>query len=105
VVPGVEKYVQNQSNQQPPVFKTYAKPETYIPEKTEIRYDTVDRPSHYVSGRKYEPIDVIQDWELDFCLGNALKYISRAGRKDHLTKDLHKAIWYLERKIKQHESN
>ncbi len=62
-------------------------------------YDPVSCPSHYIEGRKYEPIDVIEDWELDFCLGNALKYISRAGRKNDEIEDLRKAIFYIERKI------
>lgn len=63
-------------------------------------YDSVNRPSHYTEGRKYEPINVIEDWKLDFCLGNALKYISRAGRKQDEIEDLKKAQWYIERKIK-----
>lgn len=61
--------------------------------------DNVNHPSHYAEGRKYEPIDVIEDWELDFCLGNAVKYISRAGRKSDELEDLKKARWYLDRKI------
>jgi hypothetical protein len=44
----------------------------------------VNHPSHYAEGRKYEPIDVIEDWELGFNLGNTVKYISRAGRKDDI---------------------
>jgi hypothetical protein len=44
--------------------------------------EQVNHPSHYAEGRKYEPIDVIQDWKLDFCLGNTVKYISRCGRKN-----------------------
>lgn len=67
-------------------------------------YDSVNRPSHYTEGRKYEPIDVIEDWELDFCLGNALKYISRAGRKDDAIQDLKKAKWFINRRIKQLEA-
>lgn len=63
--------------------------------------ETVDHPAHYAEGRKYEPIDVIEDWELGFCLGNALKYISRAGRKEDYLNDLLKAKWYLEREIKK----
>lgn len=66
-------------------------------------YDSVNRPSHYTEGRRYEPINVIEDWKLDFCLGNALKYISRAGRKQDEIEDLKKAQWYIERKIKQLE--
>ena len=68
---------------------------------TPDEYDPVNRPSHYTEGRKYEPIDVIEDWELGFCTGNALKYISRAGRKDNAIQDLEKAKWYIERKIQR----
>ena len=61
--------------------------------------DPVNRPSHYTEGRKFETIEVIEDWGLGFCLGNTVKYISRAGRKlDHL-EDLKKARWYLDREI------
>lgn len=57
----------------------------------------VVHPSHYCAGRKYEPMDVIADWDLDFFLGSALKYIARAGRKPGCSKaqDLEKAIEYL----------
>lgn len=72
-------------------------------------YNSVKRPSHYCEGRKYEPIKVIQDWQLDFCLGNTIKYISRAGRKtstalsdiDKTIEDLEKAEFYLNYKIKE----
>ena len=59
----------------------------------------VRNPAHYTEGREYEPIDVIEDWQLPFHLGNALKYIARAGRKDpsKTRQDISKAIWYLER--------
>lgn len=61
-------------------------------------FDPVNRPSHYAEGREHEPIDVIEDWELNYHLGNALKYISRAGRKsNNVAQDISKAIWYLER--------
>lgn len=59
--------------------------------------DNVNHPSHYAEGRRYEPIDVIEDWELDFHLGNAVKYISRAGRKGDAREDIKKAAWYLNR--------
>lgn len=62
-------------------------------------FDKVNNPSHYVEGRDIEPIDVIDDWKLDFELGSALKYISRAGRKDDAKTDLKKAIWYLKREL------
>lgn len=70
-----------------------------MPEDPPYKPDYVNHPPHYISGRKYEPIDVIADWDLSFCLGNALKYISRAGRKDDTIQDLKKAIWYLEKEI------
>ena len=63
--------------------------------------EQVNHPSHYAEGRKYEPIDVIQDWKLDFCLGNTVKYISRVGRKVNSIEDLEKAKFYLEYKIKE----
>jgi len=66
----------------------------------------IDHPKHYNSGQ-FEVIDIIEDWKLDFCLGNAIKYISRAGLKDpnKETEDLRKAIWYINRKIKQLEKS
>jgi len=70
------------------------------------RQDMVNHPSHYgKEGDPYETINVIEAWDLDFCLGNAVKYISRAGKKDSAkeVEDLKKAVWYLERKIHQLE--
>lgn len=68
--------------------------------------DAVNHPSHYTDG-KIEVIEYIEDKKLDFCLGNAVKYISRAGKKDpsKTIEDLEKAKWYLERKIKQLEND
>jgi hypothetical protein len=62
--------------------------------------DNVRNPEHYQFG-KYEPVKVIQDWDLSFCLGNVVKYIARAGRKDSskLIEDLEKAKRYLEIEI------
>lgn len=62
--------------------------------------EMVNHPSHY-QGRKFEVIDIIEDYDLDFCLGNAIKYILRCGKKDKSIQELKKAIWYLERKISQ----
>lgn len=58
-------------------------------------FDPVLRPLHYTKGRKYEPKDVIRDWGLNFNLGNAVKYISRAGRKEDILQDLEKAMTYI----------
>jgi hypothetical protein len=66
--------------------------------------DTVDHPSHYGGADNvYESIKVIEAWQLDFCLGNTIKYISRAGKKnvDKEIEDLEKARWYLDRRIQQ----
>lgn len=63
--------------------------------------DQVSHPDHYCQGRKYEPIKVIQDWDLNFALGSAVKYIARAGRKDDAVQDLEKAIRYLKFEIEQ----
>lgn len=55
----------------------------------------------YSDGRKYEPIDVINDWGLNFNLGNAVKYLSRAGRKstEAYHSDLRKAVDYINYEI------
>lgn len=58
-------------------------------------YNAIHKPSHYTSGRKYEPKDVIRDWGLNFNLGSAVKYISRAGRKDDIVQDLMKAVEFI----------
>lgn len=57
--------------------------------------DAID-PKHYTE-TKIEPIDVIEAWGLNFNLGNAVKYISRAGRKEDRKADIIKAANYLYR--------
>lgn len=64
--------------------------------------EAVDHPAHYGGAdNAYEAIKVIEAWDLGFCLGNAVKYIARAGKKDvSLTvEDLKKARWYLDHEI------
>lgn len=62
--------------------------------------ETVDHPAHYGGEQNpYEAIKVIEAWELGFCLGNAVKYIVRAGKKGDALEDLRKARWYLDREI------
>jgi len=66
--------------------------------------EAVNHPKHYGGeANPYEAIKVIEAWDLDFCLGNAVKYISRAGKKDASKEleDLNKAIWYLKRRAEQ----
>jgi hypothetical protein len=60
----------------------------------------VDHPTHYGGEENpYEAIKVIEAWNVGFNLGNTLKYISRAGKKDFIIQDLEKAAWYLNREI------
>ena len=66
--------------------------------------DNIKHPSHYAEGRNYEPKDVIRDWGLNFNLGNAVKYISRAGRKDDIVQELKKAQEYLQFEIEAIEA-
>ena len=67
-----------------------------------MKNDVVNHPSHYTDGN-IEVIDFIEDKGLGFCLGNAIKYISRAGKKypDKEIEDLEKAVWYINRRIKE----
>lgn len=75
-----------------------------------LKDSAVDHPQHYAD-TKIEVIDYIEDKNLGFCLGNAIKYISRAGRKGSAAmdakqkaiQDLEKAIWYIKRRIEEIE--
>lgn len=90
------------------MFGDVNEPATY-PNET-VANDPVSHPSHYTSG-KYEVIDIIED-QLGlpglrgFCLGNAIKYICRAGKKDpsKTREDLKKAEWYLHHYIEREEA-
>ena len=64
--------------------------------------DNVSHPAHYTDGR-IEVIEYIEDKKLGYCLGNAVKYISRAGKKDPAkeVEDLQKAEWYIRRRIQE----
>lgn len=63
--------------------------------------ENVRFPQHYGGDSPYEVLKVIWEWDLNFCTGNAVKYIARAGKKDQATQieDLEKARFYLEREI------
>lgn len=68
--------------------------------------EAVNHPRHYGGAENpYEAIKVIEAWELGFCLGNTVKYISRAGKKDDVLQDLKKARWYLDREIERIEAD
>ena len=64
-----------------------------------IPTDNVNNPTHYNVGT-IEVITVIEDWKLNFNLGNAIKYIGRCEHKNNKKEDIKKAIWYLERELK-----
>lgn len=66
--------------------------------------ESINHPAHYGgASNPYEAIKFIEAWELGFCLGNTLKYISRAGKKGVALEDLKKAAWYLNREIENRE--
>ena len=70
-----------------------------------MQKESVNHPAHYGGAdNPYEAIKVIEAWDLGFCLGNAVKYISRAGKKNDLVEDLKKARWYIDREISNLES-
>ena len=60
--------------------------------------EMVNHPDHY-QGNKMEVIDIIEDYELGFNLGNTIKYVLRADKKGNKKQDLEKAKWYLEREL------
>jgi hypothetical protein len=68
--------------------------------------DVVNHPEHYTDGG-IETIDFIEAKKLPYHLGNAVKYISRAGKKDKekTVEDLQKASWYISRYISLLEGN
>tara|TARA_R100000808_G_C2017171_1_gene67051 strand:+ start:205 stop:429 length:225 start_codon:yes stop_codon:yes gene_type:complete len=68
--------------------------------------EMVNHPTHYGGEENiYEAIKVIEAWDLNFSLGNVVKYISRAGKKNETIEDLEKASWYLKRAIQQIKTN
>lgn len=64
-----------------------------------MTFDTVEKPEHYNQG--VEVIDVIEDYKLNYHLGNVIKYICRAKFKGKELEDLRKAKWYLDREIER----
>lgn len=73
--------------------------------------DPAVNPAHYAALAEYSAVIVIRVWSrwrqamglepIGFCVGNAIKYIQRAGTKDGETevRDLEKAVWYLQSRI------
>jgi hypothetical protein len=62
-------------------------------------------PQHYQN--KVTPMDVIEMYDLNFSLGNVIKYVLRAGKKSGESDldDLSKALWYLNREIEFRKGN
>lgn len=66
----------------------------------------VNHPSHYGGeSNTYETIKIIESYNLNFSLGNVIKYTLRAGKKINEIEDLEKARWYLERHINNLKQN
>jgi hypothetical protein len=83
----------NRPKSEPDTFRISGKPPTE---------EAVDHPAHYGGeNNPYEAIKVIEALGLGFNLGNAFKYIARAGKKDpaKALEDLKKGAWYLNREI------
>jgi hypothetical protein len=60
----------------------------------------IDHPQHYLSN-VIEVIDIIDSFNLNFNIGNSIKYILRADKKGNKKQDLEKAIWYLNRELQK----
>ncbi len=75
----------------------YDENELELIESVDVK-EMVNHPQHYNRG-KYEAIDVIEDWKLNFNLGSAVKYIARCNHKNNKREDLEKAKWYIDREI------
>lgn len=81
----------------------YVKEDLYSAMDETMTFEMINNPSHYTQG-KYEVIDVIEDWKLNFRLANVVKYVARADHKGKPVEDLRKAKWYLEREIAKRET-
>ncbi len=65
-----------------------------------MKREYVNHPQHYGGvNNAFEPIKIIEHYDLNFMLGNSIKYILRAGKKDDTIQDLEKALFYLQREI------
>lgn len=84
------------------VHEVLATPVDIKPEDIKPASDPVNHPLHYTTG-KIETIDYIDAKRFNYCLGNAIKYVSRAPHKGKYVEDLKKAIWYINHAIKLHE--
>lgn len=88
-----------QEQELPTCKKNYLLEEVETGCEEECEIDLVNYPPHYKSESGLESIDVIEAFELNFNLGNAIKYILRCDKKGNKDQDLNKAIWYLKREL------
>jgi len=98
IVEGEQKHVQHVKTTAPEVMRT---------EAVEARHEMINHPAHYGGADNvYEHIKVADAWGLNYRLGNATKYICRAGKKPgtESLQDLRKALWYLQSEIERIES-
>lgn len=65
-----------------------------------VTNDPINHPMHYTTGG-IETIDFIEAKDLNYRLGNAVKYIARAAHKGNYVEDLKKAVWYIERELER----
>mgnify|MGYP003653341196 FL=1 len=64
--------------------------------------EQVNHPEHYGGkDNTYEAINVIESYDMNFNIGNVIKYTLRAGKKSDGIEDLQKAVWYLNREIER----
>ena len=68
-----------------------------IPDFLKPQEDMINNPPHYSKG--IQPIDAIEEWQLNYRLGNVVKYLARCNFKGNYLEDLKKAQWYLHREI------
>ena len=98
---GYNAYI-NYMAYQPVDFKTISTWDNEDVFDKQVKQDVVNSPKHYTAG-KYEVIDVIEDWDLNFRLANTIKYVARHKHKGKPLEDLKKALWYLQREIDLYE--
>ena len=98
---GYNAYI-NYMAYQPVDFKTISTWDNEDVFDKKAKQDVVNSPKHYTAG-KYEVIDVIEDWDLNFRLANTIKYVARHKHKGKPLEDLKKALWYLQREIDLYE--
>lgn len=108
VCEGYNKYVNRNIYIQRPdtiIIKEWDEEDAFVFKELEkeLKADNINSPKHYTAG-KYEVIDVIEDWGLNFRLANTIKYIARHMHKGKPLEDLEKALWYLQREVDRWKS-